>query len=122
MDKKLVQKLNQKLEEEKESIEKRLKTFAKKDSKIKGDWDTRFPHWDGESGSSALERAADEVEEYTTLLPLEYSLEIQLRDINSALEKIQKGKYGKCEECKKEISKERLKICPEAKFCLKCNK
>ena len=122
MDKKLVQKLKQKLEKENESIEKRLKTFATKDKKTKDDWDTRFPHWDGESGSSALERAADEVEEYTTLLPLEYSLEIQLRDINSALEKIQKGKYGKCEECKKEISKERLRVCPEAKLCLKCNK
>ena len=27
-----------------------------------------------------------------------------------------------CEKCKKEISEERLKVCPEAKFCLKCNK
>lgn len=118
-----LKKIKDKLEKEKVAIEEMLKKFAKKDEKLKGDWDTRFPKFNGgESGSAALEKAADEVEEYSTLLPIEYSLETRLRDINLALEKIKKGKYGICEKCKKPIDKERLEIYPEARFCLKCEK
>jgi len=121
MDKKLIAELKQKLESEKASVEKELKKFAKEDTKLKGNWDTRFPKFNGgEAGSAALEKAADEVEEYATLLPIEYSLETKLNNINLALEKIEKGKYGICEKCGKEIETERLKIYPEARFCLKC--
>jgi len=108
------------LEKDKSSLEKELQKFAKKDEKLKGDWDTRFPHWNGDSGSSALERAADEVEEYSTLLPIEHNLELRLKDVDLALEKIKMGKYGACENCGKAIDEERLKVHPEARFCLKC--
>jgi len=43
-----------------------------------------------------------------------------LEEINIALKKIQEGKYGICERCKKPISKERLKALPYARFCIKC--
>jgi len=121
VDKKLIQELKENLEKQKVATEQQLKSFAKKDEKLKGDWDTRFPHFDGgESGSAALEKAADEVEEYSTLLPLEHNLETSLKDINLALEKIRNGKYGICEKCGKEIPEERLRVHPEARFCLKC--
>jgi DnaK suppressor protein len=121
MKKSLLQKLKQKLEKEKIIIEEELKKIARKDEKLPDDWDTIFPKYDGgKSSGSALEEAADEVEEYETLLPIEYILETELRDINSALEKIKKGKYGKCEKCQKEIPISRLKVSPEARFCLKC--
>ena len=120
MNKKLLEELKKNLEKEKSLIEKDLKGFAKKDEKLKGDWDTRFPKWDGEAGSSSLETMANEVEEYESLLPIEQTLELKLRDINLALEKIKKGKYGICEKCGKEIDIERLKTIPEARFCLKC--
>ena len=123
MNKKLLEELGQKLEKEKIIIEKELEKFAKKDEKLKGDWDTRFPKWDGsEVGSAALEKAADEVEEYSTLLPIEYNLELKLKNIDLALEKIKRGKYGMCEKCRKEIDEKRLKVCPEARLCLKCKK
>jgi len=120
MDKKLLKELKEKLEKEKSRIEEELKKFAKKDEKLKGDWDTKYPKWDGEAGSSSLETMANEVEEYESLLPIEQTLELKLRDINLALEKIKKGKYGICEKCGKEIDIERLKTIPEARFCLKC--
>lgn len=121
MQKKLLEELEEKLETQKTALEKELEKFAQKDKKLKGDWDTRFPNWNGgESGGAALETAADEVEEYSTLLSLEHSLETRLRDVNSALEKIKKGTYGKCDNCGKEIPEERLKIHPEARFCIKC--
>lgn len=119
MDKKTEQ-LKERLEKEKQQIEKQLKTFADKDEKVKGDWDTRFPQWNGGSGSSGLETAADEVEEYSTLLPIEHNLELRLQNINDALKKIEKDGYGICEKCKKQIPEERLKVYPEAKLCMDC--
>jgi len=122
MKKNLLQKIKQELEKEKTAIEEQLKKFAKKDKKLPGDWDTVFPKYNGgESGGAALEKAADEVEEYSTLLPIEYSLELRLKNIDLALEKIKKGKYGICEKCRKEIPIARLKVSPEARFCLKCS-
>ena len=121
MDKKLISKLKEILEEEKTAIEGQLKKIAKRDEKLPGDWDTVFPKYDGgESGGAALEKSADEVEEYSTLLPIEHSLESRLKNIDSALEKIKKGAYGRCEKCRKEIPIDRLKASPESRFCLDC--
>ena len=120
MNENLLKELKEKLEERKNSIESQLKGFAQKDNNIKGDWDTKYPRTDSGTGGAQLEDAADEVEEYLNLLPVEHSLELQLVDIGSALEKIKKGIYGKCEKCGKEISEERLKAYPEAKTCNEC--
>ena len=99
-----------------ENLEKELSAFATKDPNIKGDWDSKYPR----VKEGNLEDAASEVEEYSTSLPIEFSLETQLQNVNSALEKIKKGAYGTCEMCKKEISEERLLAFPEAKFCASC--
>ena len=116
----MLNELKTKLEKEKENIEKELMKFADKDKNLKDDWDTRFPHQSGKSAHGSLEEEADEVEEYATLLPIEYGLETKLKNINLALEKFKKNNYGKCEKCGKEISEERLKAIPEARSCLKC--
>lgn len=118
MNKKSLKEIKEKLEKEKALIEKELSSFAKKDPRVKGDWDSLFPNFN----NGSLEDEADEVEEYSTRLPIEFSLELKLSNINSALEKIKKGKYGKCEKCKQAIAEERLMICPEAKTCNKCKK
>ena len=117
MNKKLLEELKDRLEKQKAAFKKQLETFADQDPNLKGDWDTRFPNFDGN-----IEEAADEVEEYTSKLPVEFSLETQLKNINLALEKIKNGKYGKCENCNKDISEERLKIHPAARSCMKCQK
>lgn len=115
MNKKFLKKIKEKLENGKVTVEEELRAFAKKDKNLPGDWDTRFPKF-----GSSLETAADEVEEYTTLLPIEFELETKLKNIDSALEKIKKNKYGKCEACDKNIEEKRLKAYPEAKSCMKC--
>ena len=123
MDKNLTNQLKERLEKEKVLITEGLKKFAKKDEKLTGDWDTRFPSFNGgETGGGLLEKEADEVEEYGTLLPIEYAFESKLKNIDSALEKMKEGKYGICEKCGKEIEGGRLEISPEAKYCLKCKK
>lgn len=120
MKKEILKEFKKRLEEKKFSLEKELSRFAIKDKKIKGNWKTKFPYFNGEVGSAAMEKAADQVEEYNNLLSIEHSLENKLRDVNNALEKIKKGAYGICEKCGKPISIERLKAFPEAKYCKKC--
>ena len=118
MRKALLLQLKEKLLEEKEDLERILSSFSRKDKKLPHDWDTEFPQFDG-----SLEESADEVEEYTNLLPLEAKLELQLLDVKRALEKIKRGKnYGICEKCGKKIGEQRIKIIPETKFCSKCAK
>ena len=113
--------LKDKLERQHKEIKEELARFATKDKNLTHDWDTTFPQMDpGATGSAQLEEGADEVQEYGNRLPVEYSLELRLRDIEIALKKIKKGAYGACENCGKEIGEERLMIYPEARLCREC--
>ena len=50
----------------------------------------------------------------------ESDLARELEAIADALEKIEKGTYGICESCGKEISYERLEAVPTARLCVEC--
>lgn len=110
------------LQTEKTEIETLLSKIAKRDPKVKGDWDAIFPSMEhAPSGSSgALEESANEVEEYESRLASEHTLELRLRDVEAALERIKTGTYGICTNCKKDIPIERLEANPEAAVCLAC--
>lgn len=117
MEQQQIEQLKNKLLEEKNRIEKELSDFAKKDdAHIKGNWTTKFPQFG--THTSEQDENEDEVEEYVAELPIEHDLELRLRDINSALEKIEKGEYGKCESGGEDIPFERLQANPEAKTCI----
>lgn len=123
MNKKFLTQQKQKLEQKKQELEESLKSFTQKDTKLKDNWKSQFPKFGDQSrGHADIEENADEVEEYENILPVEYSLELNLKNVNEALEKIKTHKYGICEKCNKEIEKERLETIPEAKFCLTCIK
>jgi RNA polymerase-binding transcription factor DksA len=47
-------------------------------------------------------------------------LEKKIKQVQRALERLNKGKYGLCEDCGQMIDTERLSIYPEATFCAKC--
>lgn len=72
-----------------------------------------------EYGSKADENA-QEIEQYTTDLATEKVLESTLRDINSALERIENGTYGVCKYCGIDIPEKRLKARPVASACVEC--
>lgn len=122
MNKKLLKELKNKLEIEKNSLEKELESFAKEDKNLVDNWDARYPN--RENGT--MEEEADEAQEYDNLISLEHSLELKLQDVNLALEKInkpsKKEKYGICENCGKKIDEKRLRAYPEAGLCTKCKK
>jgi len=43
-----------------------------------------------------------------------------LNDIQDALQRIEEGTYGLCEQCMKQIPKRRLQILPWARYCVPC--
>ena len=47
-------------------------------------------------------------------------LERKVQDIETALRSIEKGNYGICERCGKQIEVERLEVKPDATLCLTC--
>jgi len=119
----LLKQLKQDLEEEREEIIEELKTFAKEDADIEGNWDSIYPDYNhGDAGGEKKENEAMEVEEYSSRLPVEHSLELKLKAINLALKKMKEGNYGICEECDEPIKKERLKAYPAARTCVDCSK
>jgi RNA polymerase-binding protein DksA len=43
-----------------------------------------------------------------------------LDEVNDALDRIEEGTFGRCENCGQEISRERLKALPYARYCIGC--
>ncbi|MBI4123101.1 MAG: TraR/DksA C4-type zinc finger protein [Parcubacteria group bacterium] len=116
MDKELLLQLKEVLEKERSLVEQELSSFAKKDTKLPGDWDTQHPR----VPEGNEEEAADEVEEYESNISVEQELELKLKEVTSALDRIAKGTYGTCEKCGEPIQKERLLAIPSARTCERC--
>ncbi len=106
--------LKEKLLEEKTRIQAELERIGKPTTEA-GDYSTSF----NEIGTNEDENAS-EVEEYADNIALEANLEKQLKEILEALEKMEAGTYGKCENCNIDIPIERLRAYPAAKTCLNC--
>jgi len=64
---------------------------------------------------------SDNYEQDVTLNLLEGEHE-ELREIDAALDRIQLGTYGICEDCAKKIPKARLDAIPYARLCVKCKR
>ena len=120
MEKKLLDKIKKRLEKEIACAEQEISKFAKKDANLKGDWDTQFPDIGMETTDDVGEDVAKKREEYERLLPVEHALEIKMKNIGLALQKIKKNKYGVCEKCGKKIPQKRLLAIPEARTCQSC--
>lgn len=62
----------------------------------------------------------------TDLYNREFSLELaegereRLFNLEEALKRIDEGSYGRCDSCGGAIPKQRLKVLPQAKHCIKC--
>jgi len=120
MTKKFIKQQEEKLKEKQKSLETELKSFAKKDPDIKENWETKFPDFGARTADPSEQ--TDQLEEYEATLPVEYVLEVSLKQVKQALEQIKKGTYGICQNCGKKIRIERLRAYPEAILCTKCAK
>lgn len=115
MDKQILEKIKQDLIEQKEKILQDLNIVTEKDEHEKDEHRAKFPNLGDKPDDNV-----QEIDEYTTNVATERILETSLRDINSALKRIEDGTYGTCKYCKKEISEKRLMIRPVASACVEC--
>jgi DnaK suppressor protein len=69
----------------------------------------------GDSAEQAQERENDEVVD-----AIGNETAQSIRDIQSALARIEDGSYGICDQCGKDISEGRLRAVPEATRCVNC--
>ena len=105
-----------------ESLEKIKKELTEKREQILKDLEevstgnrVKFPDY-----GDKLDENAQEIDEYTTNLATDKVLEESLRDIENALDRIEKGVYGVCKYCHQPIGKKRLLSRPVASACVPC--
>ncbi len=103
-----------KLLAEKKVLEEDLRGISRRDPN---------KHWEATAGNIEIDPAdeneiADKLEEFEDNSGIASKLETQLKDVNDALEKIEKDTYGICEACKEPIEKGRLEANPAARVSL----
>ena len=103
------------LEEERVTLEEDLASHGRVQNE-EGDWQGNSSGLEGEEADPS--DAADQIEELVTNVPLVEELEAKHLDVEDALEKIETGVYGYCEECEEPIPLERLKANPSARTCI----
>lgn len=99
------------LEEERQTLTKQIAALKKDDP---------FADPEHASDNAAVDTDVREQVGHDTIEAEVKDLEKKLADVDLALEKIEKGKYGVCERCGKEIPAARLAILPEARYCIDC--
>jgi len=84
---------------------------------------SQFYHESKEIETDTALDVADKAEtSYTKefLLGLTDSEREQLQLIDQALDRLEKGEYGLCQVCHREIGKKRLQIIPWTPYCINC--
>ncbi len=108
----------QKLLDEKERLAQELRDLGHEDPNKRGHFETNYP----ESGGNSEDDNAQEVSEYADDLSIEARTESELKDVENALAAVEKGTYGICKYCEKEIDEKRLNARPASSSCIDCKK
>lgn len=115
MEKSELEKLKKQLLAEKKHILNSLKRIANENKKVKGHYDVRFPQY-----GHKIDENAREIMDFERLKAWENELEVKLKEIGGALERIEQEKYGMCEKCTESIEERRIKAVPTAQLCASC--
>jgi len=108
-----IKKQQERLEKEREKILIQIENLRKEDP---------FSDPDHASDNAAVDTDVREQVGHEIIEAQIKDLQIRLKEIDYALEKIGKDQYGRCDSCKKNISQARLKLIPEARYCIDCEK
>ncbi len=106
----------------------RLKNLGKLLAQARQDALARIRVLRKEEQDDAVELPADDMDVARSLEDIETDAglieryEYQLKAIDAALSRLERGRYGICEKCKEEIPIERLKAVPFAAYCIDCQK
>jgi len=117
MNKAFLKEMEELLKGEETRLKGELEEFSKQNPKNKDDYDAQFPNLGDKEDENA-----EEVNMFSTNLTLERTLEGSLRDVEKALARIEKGTYGICKYCNKEIDEKRLRARPASSSCIECKK
>jgi len=101
---------------EKERVEEELKGVGRKNPSNPNDWEGT-PGETEYVDASDKNSLADKFESFEERSAVEVELETRLNEIKAAIEKIEKGEYGICNTCGKEIEDDRLEANPAAETC-----
>lgn len=116
MNKDLIKKFKENLEQELDTLESELKSVGRVNPENPGDWEPVPADQDLQASDS--NEMGDKFEEYEENTAILKPLEIRFNSIKKALEKIDSGNdYGVCEFCGKEIEADRLNADPAAPTC-----
>ncbi|HNX11155.1 MAG TPA: TraR/DksA C4-type zinc finger protein [bacterium] len=115
LDKATIEQIKADLLRQKEQVLKDLGDVSKKDSHEPDNMNSKFPEYGDKPDENA-----QEISEYTANIATEKVLEDSLKDIDSALKRIEKGEYGICKYCHKSIDPKRLIARPTASSCIQC--
>jgi len=99
-------------EELKQDLEEKLAALQARLSSIKKDVTKAHS---GDSAEQAQERENDEVVD-----AIGNETRLSIRVIQAALERIEDGSYGVCDNCGEDIGEARLRAIPEATRCVNC--
>ncbi len=107
-----VDELGRRLREERERLAKALEQMRASAPPI-GEAKEGSPYGKKEEG-------ATEAFELEKRLALEKRLMALLSEVDHALDKLEKGTYGKCDVCGQPVETARLEVLPQATLCLGC--
>ncbi len=74
----------------------------------------------GQDGIQDIGDEAANIYNKQVLLSLNENERLRLHEVDEALDRIENGTYGICEECGGPISLKRLEVRPVAKYCVPC--
>lgn len=109
-----LQEQRQRLLAERQQLAEELGRIAKKDPRVPQDYHATFPEYGRDEEDNAQEE-----EDYAARRGVEQSLETRLRDVDSALQRLEENTYGVCRACSGEIGAARLNANPAATACIR---
>ncbi len=102
----IIKKFQQILKEKRDYLEKKIKEL-----RVVTDFG---------DGAGSVDEEVDESAQYDNQLSLMQNFKDQLVNVEGALNKMSKNKYGVCEKCRQEIDDAVLKADPESRLCRQC--
>lgn len=105
--------LRQRLEEERERLRTELELLMADERARSGD-ERGYDNHLADDATNTLEIEQD--------IALEHHLRMLLLEVEQALDRMARGRYGHCEECGQRIDPERLEALPYTRFCLACSR
>lgn len=103
--------IKNKLLAEEEDIKKRMVELKKDDP---------FSDPEYSNDNAAVDNDVREQEAHQRIEAELETLKERATDVINALKRIEKGRYGYCKRCNKEIPEKRLELIPETIYCVEC--